>query len=722
MKRSSWHLGSRAVWALAVLLLVVACGNGNDDDGGPSRNAQLASLVLSDGDLSPPFDPETSDFAAEVANTVTSVTVTPTVADPGASVSVDGNAVTSGSASAPIALVQGDNTVDVLVTAENDVAERTYTLVVTRRPPPSGNAALLSLEFSAAPLDQLFEGDLTSYTATTGYLGTSGRVTAVPENDRATMQLDAETLQPGVPGRYVPLPVGTTPVEVTVTAEDGTSTRSYRVDVTRAGRATLAQRAYLKADSPGRDTFGAALSLSGASLLVGAPAEQSAATGVDGNADDDSLIDAGAAYVFDDSGSGWLQTTYLKASNTGPSDRFGSALAIDGDVAAVGAPGERSRDPVIDGDEQDDTGSDVGAVYVFARDGTGQWSQDAYLKADNAGTGDEFGLAVAAGRVPTGSSGDGSDDVRVIVGADLEKSAAVGVGGDAQDDSLSGAGAAYVFARDDAGWFQEAYLKASNTGAGDRFGAAVAARGRVAAIGAPLEDSRATGVDGDEDDNSFSSAGAVYVFEVDDFGGWSQVAYLKASNADAGDRFGSAVVLDGDLLAVGAPGEDSADPGVNGDQGDDTLDAPGAVYVFERGMDGKWSQIAYLKAANPSSLDGFGAALALRGSLLAVGADGENSAATGLDGDALDGDALDESALNAGALYVFERAADGTWSQIVYVKASNTDPGDAFGSALAADGDTVVAGAPFEDSADPGGLGTESDDSLPDAGAGYVLQ
>jgi hypothetical protein len=94
-----------------------------------------------------------------------------------------------------------------------------------------------------------------------------------------------------------------------------------------------------------------------------------------------------------------------------------------------------------------------------------------------------------------------------VVGACYEDSSAVGIDGDENDNSATdGAGAAYVFVRDPASgtWSQQAYLKASNTDAIDRFGYAVAVSGDTAVVGAFFEDSSAVGVDGDETDNSAS--------------------------------------------------------------------------------------------------------------------------------------------------------------------------------------------------------------------------
>jgi len=254
-------------------------------------------------------------------------------------------------------------------------------------------------------------------------------------------------------------------------------------------------------------------------------------------------------------------------------------------------------------------------------------------------------------------------------------------------------------------------VKATNTDAGDRFGYAAALDRDTLAVGAPDEDSSGL----DPADDSTSSAGAVYVYAADASGTWTPFNFLKASNPDADDVFGTAVALDGDLLAVGAPGEDSASGGINGNQADDSVASAGAVYVFQRAPSGDWSQVAYVKASNPRAFDEFGASVELHGNLLVVGAPGQGSSDTGINGDE-----FDESAPDAGAVYVFERNAAGAWSQIAYVKASNTDAGDRFGTALGVYGDTIAVGAPQEQSNGIGGNPLNND--LIDAGAVYVIR
>ncbi len=328
-----------------------------------------------------------------------------------------------------------------------------------------------------------------------------------------------------------------------------------------------------------------------------------------------------------------------------------------------------------------------------------QLVQQGYLKASNTNADDRFGFGVAL-------SGD-----TLVVGAPQERSSATGVNGNQADNSVQYSGAVYVFTRTAGVWTQQAYLKASNTNAWDGFGWSVALVGDTLAVGAPFESSNATGVNGDEADNSAQSAGAVYVF-TRTAGVWSQQAYLKASNTDAGDNFGIKLALVGDTLAVAANEEASNATGVNGNEADNSAPGSGAVYVFTRTA-GVWSQQAYLKASNSGGL--FGYNLDLAGDTLAVGAPWEDSNATGINGNQ-----ADTSAPEAGAVYVFTRTA-GVWSQQAYLKASNTDAGDRFGQGLALDGDTIVAGARFEASAANGINADQTDNTAPNAGAVYVF-
>ena len=215
----------------------------------------------------------------------------------------------------------------------------------------------------------------------------------------------------------------------------------------------------------------------------------------------------------------------------------------------------------------------------------------------------------------------------------------------------SNAGAAYVFVRNAGVWSQQAYLKASNTEADDRFGFLVAVSGVTVVVGAQLEDSSATGVNGDQTNNGASFAGAAYVF-VRAGGVWAQQAYLKASNTGAGDEFGFSVAVSGDTVVVGARLEDSNASGVNGDPTNNAVNAAGAAYVFVRSA-GNWSQQAYLKASNTGANDFFGYSVAVSDGTVVVGAQREDSDATGVNANQTNNFATD-----AGAAYIFAEPSD----------------------------------------------------------------
>lgn len=440
---------------------------------------------------------------------------------------------------------------------------------------------------------------------------------------------------------------------------------------------------YFKASNTGaEDLFGrrVVLSSDGSTMAVAASDEGSASDGVDGDQGDNSAPYSGAVYVFARGASGWVQQAYLKASNSEPDDSFGRSVAIsaDGDVIAVGASGEDSNATGVGGDQADNAASNSGAVYLFSRV-DGAWSQSAYIKASNTGAGDAFGWSVAL-------SGLGH---RLAVGALQE----------------GGSGAAYVFERNATGWIQTALLKASNPQASDWFGHAVAlsGNGSTLAVAAREEDSGASGVDGDESDNSVTAAGAVYVYARTLLGdGWLPQAYVKASNPGSNDRFGHALALsdDGATLAVSALGESSAATGVGGDQADDAASGSGAAYTFVRSGANVWSQQAYIKASNTGAGDSFGVALALSadGSTLAVGAHEEASEARGIGGRQ-----NNDAAGGSGAVYLF--ASDGSaWTQRRYAKAPDARAQDNFGLSLAlsADGSTLAVGAVGEASAATG--------------------
>ncbi len=503
---------------------------------------------------------------------------------------------------------------------------------------------------------------------------------------------------------YVPLPHRANARYILQSCNEGGCSDSPPLSV----EGTLAEAiGYFKAGNTGAsDQFGYAVALSedGKTLAVGAPAEDGSGSGID-SPNDNSATNAGAVYIFTRTHEGWIQQAYIKASNSGADDRFGYALDLsdDGNRLAVGAYREDSN-----GAENDDSLTDSGAVYLFVRSGD-TWSQEAYLKAGNAGARDQFGYAVAL-------SGDG---LTLAVGAPAEDGSGTGVSSTGNDDSAVDSGAVYLFFRSGSGWIQQAYIKAGNTGAGDLFGSAVAfsEAGDLLAVGAPEEDSNATGIDNDTGSDTKSNSGAVYLLRRNG-NGWNHEAYVKASNTGAGDRFGHALALSGDgaTLAVGAWGENSAARGIDGDESDNSASDSGAVYLFTHDSTG-WQQTHYLKSDNSEAGDRFGWSISLSndGDLLAVGARLEDSASIGIDGDS-----LDNSASGAGAAYLFSRKE--SWGQRSYIKASNTGSGDQFGRALhlSGDGTALAVGGYREDGGATGISGDANSESKTNSGAVYL--
>jgi hypothetical protein len=148
------------------------------------------------------------------------------------------------------------------------------------------------------------------------------------------------------------------------------------------------------------------------------------------------------------------------------------------------------------------------------------------------------------------------------------------------DNSASYSGAAYVFVRSGSVWSQQAYLKASNSGADDYFGITVSVSGDQIVVGAFFEASKAVGLNGNQADNSAYASGAAYVFSRSS-GVWTQKQYLKASNTEGGDYFGGSAAISGDLIVVGAYGESGNNKGINsGSTATGTADQSGAAYIF----------------------------------------------------------------------------------------------------------------------------------------------
>jgi hypothetical protein len=181
------------------------------------------------------------------------------------------------------------------------------------------------------------------------------------------------------------------------------------------------------------------------------------------------------------------------------------------------------------------------------------------------------------------SVGLSADGNTLAVGAPAESSSATLVGGDQFDTGMFTAGAAYLFSRAGNQWSQSAYVKASNTEAGDLFGSilALSGDGSSLVVGSVPESSPARGIGGTQGNSlAADSSGAAYLY-VNSGSGWQFGSYIKASNTNHFQDFATSIALsaDGQLLAIGAPGEQSNATGIGGNQNDQSIPS-GAVYLY----------------------------------------------------------------------------------------------------------------------------------------------
>lgn len=309
------------------------------------------------------------------------------------------------------------------------------------------------------------------------------------------------------------------------------------------------QQRLISDDADAEDHFGWAVGISGDTVVVGVPQ------------DDDAGLDAGAVYVFVRSGTTWSEQAKLIAGDAAANDRFGKAVAIDGDTVVVGA-------------QEDDNGFgvDAGAIYVFVRTGT-VWSQQEKLVPSDAGGGIQVGNAVSI---------DG--DV-LIAGCELD------------NDLGAGSGSAYIYNREGTTWLYQAKLTASDGVANDNFGASVTISGLRAAVGAPLND------------DSGEGSGSAYVF-LKSGSSWNLEAKLTAGDAAEFEEFGRSVAMDGSWLAVGAQYNH------NGTH----YGYDGSVYTFTRtGPSLVWTETDERTPAGTGGFDQFGHDVAVSGNRIVGG-------------------------------------------------------------------------------------------------------
>jgi len=363
-------------------------------------------------------------------------------------------------------------------------------------------------------------------------------------------------------------------------------------------------------DGEQSDWFGYSIAISGDgnTVVVGATQEDSDNTGI-GNSENQ----AGAAYVYKYDGTNWNEVKKIKPNDITTLDAFGTDVDInnDGTTIVVTSPGEDS-----DHNGNDFLAPSSGAAYIFNYDGS-DWIEGSKLKANDAELNDRFGSSISISK----------DGTTITVGSDEEDSNPTGVG-----NSITDAGAAYVYRKNGSNWDLETKLKADNASSSANFGGSVSVDedGNTIVVGAVFANS------------SVSNSGSAYVYRFDG-SVWTQQIRLESSDIEDGDKFGFAVSIDGtgNTIISGAHTEDSDQTGIG-----NTSARSGASYVY-RFENGTWEEKNKLKPSDIDSDDRFGYSVSISNDgNTAIGASHyEDSDSTGVGNPA--------SNSNYGAVYIY---------------------------------------------------------------------
>ncbi len=362
------------------------------------------------------------------------------------------------------------------------------------------------------------------------------------------------------------------------------------------------------------------------------------------------------------------QAGKLLASDGAASDRFGWSIDISGDTAVIGMPMD------------DDNGNNSGSAYIFTRDDSGVWTQQAKLLYDGDEI-DEFGwsVAISGDTVVVGArrdafwsgsvyvftrtagvwtqqaellASDGANSDRFGYSVSIADDTVV-VGAVGDEDNGADSGSAYIFARTGGVWTQQAKLVAEDGVAFDNFANSVSIDGDTVIIG----------VHGDDDNGGRS--GSAHIFTRDG-GVWTSQAKIVPLDGTALDEFGYSVSINGDTAIIGAPIDDN--------DGNNS----GSAYIFTR-TGGVWTQQSKLIPADGSAVDYFGNAVAISNGAAAVGANRN-----------------DDNGSSSGSAYAFT-STDGVWTEQAKFLATDGTEFDQFGYSVAISGDTVAIGSPFAD-------------------------
>lgn len=195
------------------------------------RSAQLSSLKLTKGTLSPSFNKGIYEYTATVDNNVTSIGITAVTVDPTATITIDGDEIPSGATSPNISLDEGANVISVKVKDDKGNI-KTYAVTITRKYPKS-NGNLSSLSVTNGTISPVFDPETYLYSVKVARSVEKVKVKFTAQNDKTTITIDDKKYASGQQSDYINLDLGANLVTVVVTAEDGKSTTTYKLSIIR---------------------------------------------------------------------------------------------------------------------------------------------------------------------------------------------------------------------------------------------------------------------------------------------------------------------------------------------------------------------------------------------------------------------------------------------------------------------------------------------------------
>jgi hypothetical protein len=345
------------------------------------------------------------------------------------------------------------------------------------------------------------------------------------------------------------------------------------------GGTWVQQQKLVASDRDAEAEFGFSVAISGNFATVGSVLEDKNATG------SDTLINAGAAYVFEQVAGTWIEKQKLVASDRGENDRFGFSVAIDGDYIIIGA---RLEDEDASGNA---TLNNAGSAYIFKQT-NGLWLQQQKIVSSDRANLDFFGSCVAI------------NANFAIVGAPIEDEDSIGA------NTLNASGSVYIFKQSNGVWSQTQKIVANDREAAANFGSSIAVANNYLVVGAVSEDKNVNG------STLISNAGAAYIFQ--EIGGsWVQQQKIIASDREAEDFFGNSVAINGNYIIVGSRFEDDNVSGA------DSISNAGAAYIYKL-TNGVWSQQQKIVASDRAEEDQFGFSVAINNDFAIVGAFGQD--------------------------------------------------------------------------------------------------